>query len=187
MGRFKTICVVLLVLSLVGCTIGSQEKIEFEVHLDLVTYQNLSELVEMSDVIVIGKFTKIKNDFSVNQNQETPYVFNIRLYEFEVKEYIKGKGFERINVGFLYQVIYNENNKKTIGKVKSFIEPETNKSIIMFLRFNEEIDSHYTGAAYPFMFSLGDGNIATAIESEHYKNSTVNRITIDKIKELVNP
>jgi hypothetical protein len=138
-----------------------------------VVFYTLKELVDMSDVIVIGRAVKIEgivNTIRVAGNpiQQHPDYFGIGyVHQVEVESYLKGQGPNLIyviqNVGFLARSQSQEITDEAIELAKlasNVVQLTLDKRYILFLgaaRFSYENFSKenlFSGRAHPWRFEF---------------------------------
>ena len=155
-------------------TAGEEQKAAWKISMsaDYPVAQSLTEMTAAADVVVSGQYrgldstwTMARNPENIQQEDETYYMEGYR-YRFEVEEILKGTVEEK-------EILVNQKHSTTLS-VRSavsdmdgtviaenplFIEPEEDKTYILFLNYDAEFDNYY-GATEPFSVLCRDDGTA---------------------------
>lgn len=152
---------------------------------------NLSEMVEQSDIIVLGTYKSFdsswnmaRDPYDLNKEAEDHYIEG-KLYNFSVDQVLTGDlQTKEIKVNHRYSetidyeetsgdeivspegILIKEPSKVTMHKLEnkdpSFIEPEYNKQYIVFLKKSFNANNNiYLRAIEPYLISIDPNEVAT--------------------------
>lgn len=158
---------------------------------DFNVTSDLSDMVEQSDVIVLGTYKSFDSSWNMARDPQdlnkeaTDHYIEGKLYNFSVDEVLAGNlQTNEIRVNHRYSetidyeetsgdeiispegILIKEPSKVTIHKLEnkdpSFIEPEYNKQYILFLKKSFNPDNNiYLRAIEPYLISISADEVAT--------------------------
>jgi len=157
----------------------------------------VDELVMESDGIVKGRYTEYleswnmaRNPIDIQKPADDIYIEG-KIFIFEVDEYIKGNGDNKIRV----------NLKHKIGQIidERYMEPTLNEELVIFLS-KDEVFNNYYGVMQPFEFrvlnesmdvktNLVKGNLEVKTNLKNiesiFKQNKINTLdVVNKVKKL---
>ncbi|PAE15440.1 hypothetical protein CHH91_14085 [Virgibacillus sp. 7505] len=154
---------------------------------DFDSTSSLNDMVESSDLVVVGKYTNFDSTWNMARDPENPeeestedYVEG-KLYDFKVEQTLKGDSQENIRINHLYSETYKvemtsgdevvspegillkEPSETTIHEVEKvdplFIEPNIDDKYILFLNKGEDT-GNYFASIEPFSILFNEDNVA---------------------------
>jgi hypothetical protein len=158
---------------------------------DFKTTSDLSNMVEQSDVVVLGSYNSFDSSWNMARNPDdlnkeaTDHHIEGRLYNFTVDEVLKGDLHTkdiRVNHRYSETIEYEETSGDEVvspegilikepsevtthnleNKDPSFIEPEYNKQYIVFLKKSFNPENNiYLRAIEPYLISIDANEVAT--------------------------
>jgi hypothetical protein len=159
-----------------------QQKTHFSIHRDYPIANELSEMVNSSELIVVGRYTGFDSIWNMARNpgniyeEDTERYVEGHLYSFEIDEILKGnteKDEILINHKYSELIKTTESNAvineqgiiiseaTEINEIsftltnKLYIEPEIGATYILFLLYDGNFDDYY-GAVEPFIIKVSD-------------------------------
>lgn len=165
----------LLIMVIIGVIAGSvymknQEKVYVSGDFPLVS--NIDSMVEGSELIVLGKFTREDSTWNMARNPSNPqepdseiYTEGV-LYNFKINKVIEGEVVNQvIKVNFRKEgniELRDEdgNWQKVVQTDPLFLEPEINQKYLLFLGKDQTFDDIYYGAVEPFQIMINKDNKA---------------------------
>lgn len=167
-------------------TVSSREGDTIVIRRDFPLTSDLEEMVRESDVVVVGEYTGFASSWNMARNpynvqeEDTEHYVEGHLFHFTVSELLKGdvenaeiqvnhRFAEKLRIEDSDAIISDDGRilkeatyvdvKEVMNPDPLYIEPETGKTYILFLK-QDPVFKNYYGAIEPFSIQFDHNNVA---------------------------
>lgn len=167
---------------------NKESGLKHTISVDYPISYDIDEVINASDYIVSGHFSKFSSSWNMARNPEnikkeaTNMNIEGKLYEFVIKKEFKGdlnkKDTILVNLSYKHNGIVDE----------LFIEPTLNEEVSLFLKYDKDFDCYYP-ALEPFQFSIVNEQLKVKSNNKNVKTNfekKEKKIKLDDLGALIN-